>query len=246
MNMIMLAAELCMTAVKTADTAATSMTPQTEPALSIPIACESEADAFTGSTPCFMKCIPRNTRPRPTSARPTCLTRPRRNEKYPSAPSVRAPSPSNSGLGANAMSQIVNVVPMFAPISTLMDSTSVMRRDTTKPTSITVTMDDDCIKSAAAIPVATPDSRLPVANDMKCLRPSPLAAWSPSERCRIPSRNRPSPPHMLAVTGHSSFIVDMSCVGSLVGLCFARYCSRCRYLTMLRTSSAGEWRSSGR
>jgi len=116
-------------------------------------------------------------------------------------------SPISSGDGVNATRQIVPVVPMFAPMMTLIACGSVSMPDETKPTSIAVMMADDWTMSVENRPVPTPRSRWLVACAMKERRPPPAAACRPSERCFIPRRNRPRPPSSMQKTARSAVCI---------------------------------------
>ncbi len=60
------------------------------------------------------------------------------------------------------MIQAVTVVPIFAPIMTLMDSASVSKPAFTKLTTITVVAEEDWIRAVINTPVKTPVTRLVV------------------------------------------------------------------------------------
>ena len=74
------------------------------------------------------------------------------------------------------MIQMVAVVPMFAPMRTANAWGSVMSAVETKPTSITVIIDDDCTMIVETMPEPTPTMRWLVARDMNFLSPPPAAA----------------------------------------------------------------------
>ena len=104
------------------------------------------------------------------------------------------------------MIQIVAVVPMFAPISTANACGSVIKAVETKPTSITVMMDDDCTMIVEIMPVPTPTIRWLVAWDMNLRNPPPAADCRPSDRCFMPRRKMPSPPATVRSIVRISFI----------------------------------------
>ena len=85
-------------------------------------------------------------------------------------------SPSIFTSGAKAISHAVVVVPMFEPMMTLIACVRFMRPDETKPTAITVMIDEDCTIAVETSPVATPASRCVVASDMNFRSPEPLTA----------------------------------------------------------------------
>ena len=57
------------------------------------------------------------------------------------------------------MIQTVAVVPMFAPIKTENACGSVIRAVETKPTSMTVMIEEDCTRIVEKMPVPTPTMR---------------------------------------------------------------------------------------
>ena len=91
-------------------------------------------------------------------------------------PSERPISPRISGDGAKATIQTVPVVPMFAPMITLIACCKVIMPDETKPTSITVMMEDDWTINVETMPVPTPAMRCVVARPMNLRRPRPPTA----------------------------------------------------------------------
>ena len=93
---------------------------------------------------------------------------------------------------------------MFAPISTANACGRVIRAVDTKPTSITVIMDDDCTITVETIPEPMPTNLLPAAFDMNFRSPPPAVACRPSERCFMPSRNMPSPPAIVVTIVNAS------------------------------------------
>ena len=143
MPMAMEAAELWTTAVKTAAANATSATSPSVVAPSRANAAWMSGFCRMGMTPFDMKYMPRNTRPRPRIARPRLWTLSRRKKKYSMPPSPRPISPIICGSGAKATIQTVAVVPMFAPMITLIACWSVISPDETNPTSITEMIEDD-------------------------------------------------------------------------------------------------------
>ena len=60
------------------------------------------------------------------------------------------------------MIQAVSVVPMFAPMMTLMAWARVSKPADTKETVITVVADDDCTAHVTSVPVSMPVKRLVV------------------------------------------------------------------------------------
>ena len=84
--------------------------------------------------------------------------------------------PSSSGEGTSATSQTVPVVPMFAPIITLIAWASVIMPADTKPTSMAVMIDEDWAISVETIPVPTPASLFAVARPMNLRSLSPSTA----------------------------------------------------------------------
>lgn len=58
--------------------------------------------------------------------------------------------------------QAVTVVPMLAPIMTLMDCVKVNKPAFTKLTTITVVAEEDCTNAVMSVPVNTPVTRLVV------------------------------------------------------------------------------------
>ena len=67
--------------------------------------------------------------------------------------------PSISLFGVSAIIHTVAVVPMFAPMSTLNACGSVISAVETKPTSMTVMMDDDCTIIVETMPEPMPTIR---------------------------------------------------------------------------------------
>ena len=74
------------------------------------------------------------------------------------------------------MIQIVAVVPMFAPMRTANACGSVMIAVETKPTSITVMIEEDWTRIVETMPEPTPTIRWLVAFAMNLRRPPPAAA----------------------------------------------------------------------
>ena len=74
-----------------------------------------------------------------------------------------------------AMIQAVKVVPMLAPIMTLIAWVRVRRPAFTKPTTITVVALEDCMTAVTPIPVTTPFTGLEVIDERNFLRPEPAA-----------------------------------------------------------------------
>lgn len=94
----------------------------------------------------------------------------------------------------NEIIHAVTVVPMFAPIITLMDCVSVSKPAFTKLTTMTVVAEDDCISAVIIYPVSTPVTRFVViaVNILRNL--SPATFCNPSLIIFIPYRNRPKEP----------------------------------------------------
>ena len=138
-------------------------------------------------------------------------------------------NPSIFTSGAKAMSHAVAVVPMFEPMITLIACVRFRRPEDTNPTTITVMIDDDWTITVETMPVPTPAKRCVVASDMNRLRPDPLTACSPSERCFMPSRNVPSPPPTTTSIDNSSFMATslLICVPSASSKGIARRPWRC-------------------
>ena len=118
-------------------------------------------------------------------------------------------SPSIFTSGAKAISQAVVVVPMFEPMITLIACVRFMSPDETKPTAITVMIDEDCTIIVETSPVPTPARRCVVASDMNFRSPEPLTACRPSERCFMPRRNVPSPPPTMIKIDNVSFMENI-------------------------------------
>ena len=78
-----------------------------------------------------------------------------------------------------AMIQAVKVVPMLAPIMTLMACLRVRRPALTKPTTMTVVALDDWIIAVTPSPVTTPLSGLEVIEARNFRRPEPAAFCNP-------------------------------------------------------------------
>ena len=206
MAMAMEAAELWMTAVKSAATRATSATPPRDEASILVNAAWIEGFWRMGNTPFDMKYMPRNTRPKPRMARPRLCGRSPRRKKYIMPPSPSPTRPSICGSGANATIHTVAVVPTFAPMITLIACWSDISPDETNPTSMTVMMEDDCTRMVETMPVPTPAARCVVAKAMNLRSSRPATACKPSERCFMPRRNTPRPPSTVTRTRKMSFM----------------------------------------
>ena len=96
---------------------------------------------------------------------------------------------------------------MLDPMMTFIACVRSRSPDDTKPTAITVMIELDWTMIVETHPVATPARRWVVANAMKRLKPLPLTACKPSDRCFIPSRNVPRPPATVRRTINMSFII---------------------------------------
>lgn len=91
----------------------------------------------------------------------------------------------------------VMVVPIFAPIMTLMAFRSFNTRALTKPTTITVVAEEDCIAAVTKAPNATPLKTLLVTFSSVCSnRPPDTFSKLPPKR-DIPYRNKANPPNSL-------------------------------------------------
>ena len=88
----------------------------------------------------------------------------------------------------------VAVVPIFAPIITLMDCRSVIIPEFTKPTTITVVAEELWIIAVTPRPVKNPASLFLVSLASIFLRPSPALRSRASPIMLIPNRKRQSPP----------------------------------------------------
>ena len=84
------------------------------------------------------------------------------------------------------MIQAVTVVPMLAPIITLMDSASVSNPAFTKLTTITVVAEEDWIRAVINTPVRTPVTRLVVIAVRILRNLSPATFCKPSLMIFIP------------------------------------------------------------
>jgi hypothetical protein len=93
------------------------------------------------------------------------------------------------------MSQAVIVVPILAPMITLIDSARVNREALEKLTTINVVAEEDCITEVIKNPVAIPRKRLEVivARMLRILFPA--RSRSESLITFIPKRKRPSEPN---------------------------------------------------
>ena len=88
----------------------------------------------------------------------------------------------------------VTVVPMFAPIITLMDSASVNSPALTKLTTMTVVAEEDCTNAVINMPVSTPVTRLVVIAVRMLRSLSPATFCKPSLMIFIPYRKSPNEP----------------------------------------------------
>ena len=87
---------------------------------------------------------------------------------------------------SQATSHAVTVVPMFAPMITLIACASVRRPAFTKLTTITVVAEDDWITEVIPSPVSTPLKGLAVIAERKLRSLLPAAFWSPELMRFIP------------------------------------------------------------
>ena len=88
----------------------------------------------------------------------------------------------------------VMVVPTLAPIITPIALESFMIPEFTKPTTITVVADDDCITAVTSIPTIKPLKVLLVSFSSICSSLPPESFSRPSPIVFIPYRNSASPP----------------------------------------------------
>ena len=95
---------------------------------------------------------------------------------------------------------------MFEPMMTLIAWVRFMRPEETKPTAITVMIEDDCTIIVVTRPVPTPARRCVVASDMNFRSPEPLTACRPSERCFMPRRTGPRPPPTMTRIDNNSLM----------------------------------------
>ena len=95
---------------------------------------------------------------------------------------------------SSEMSHAVTVVPMLAPMMTVMDCTSVSSPALTKLTTITVVALDDWMSAVMSSPVSTPVTRFLVMAVRMERKRLPAIFCSPSLIIFIPYRNRPSEP----------------------------------------------------
>ena len=84
------------------------------------------------------------------------------NSGIPKASNGKAKAETSTWNPNAEMTQAVTVVPILAPIITLIDWESVSSPALTKLTTITVVAEDDCTKAVINIPVSTPVTRLVV------------------------------------------------------------------------------------
>jgi hypothetical protein len=93
------------------------------------------------------------------------------------------------------ISQAVIVVPMLAPIITLMDSVRVKREALEKLTTIRVVADEDCITDVMKNPVSIPKNLFDVMVASILLILLPASFINASLITIIPKRNNPSEPN---------------------------------------------------
>ena len=110
---------------------------------------------------------------------------------------ITTPIKANSGAIAptsKAMSWPVMVVPMLAPMITPTAWRSVIMPEFTKPTTITVVAEEDCITAVMTPPTSTPKMGLDVRRSKMRFIRLPAAASKPEPIICIPYRKSPRPP----------------------------------------------------
>lgn len=98
-----------------------------------------------------------------------------------------------------AIIHAVIVVPIFAPIITLIACESVSKQAFTKPTTITVVALDDCITEVTPKPVITPLIGFPVSREIIFRKPSPALFCSEVLNIFMPQRNIPNEPNKVKI-----------------------------------------------
>ena len=88
----------------------------------------------------------------------------------------------------------VTVVPIFAPIMTLMDCFRVINPELTKPTTMTVVADELCMIAVTPSPVKRPVNRLVVIRPRSAFNLLPARRSNACPISVIPNRNRLKPP----------------------------------------------------
>ena len=92
-------------------------------------------------------------------------------------------------------SQLVAVVPIFAPIITPIACDNFIIPEFTKPTIITVVAAEDCISAVTPAPSATPFSGLEVIFSSHCSSLPPASFSKASDKVCIPNINTARPPN---------------------------------------------------
>ena len=102
--------------------------------------------------------------------------------------------------------QAVTVVPMLAPMITLMAWVSVISPELTKPTTMTVVAEDDWMMAVTPRPVSRP-THLPVVSLPSSALRLPPARFSNASPIRfMPNRNRDRPPIRVSTLNRSMVI----------------------------------------
>ena len=119
----------------------------------------------------------------------------------------------------------VTVVPMFAPIITPTAWLSFMIPELTKPTTITVVADDDCMAAVTAIPRISPLMRLSVSFSRILSSLLPENLIRPSPITLIPYKNIARPPTIVKIPNISIFLfVFLSSLICLIGFILQTEC----------------------
>ena len=98
------------------------------------------------------------------------------------------------GIPARLKIHAVTVVPIFAPMMTLIDCLSVMSPEFTKPTTITVVADELWITAVTPRPVRSPANLFVVNRLSRSFKPFPARLSKACPISVIPNRNRHKPP----------------------------------------------------
>ena len=106
--------------------------------------------------------------------------------KMPKANNGKAKAETSTWKPNAEITQAVTVVPILAPMMTLMDWANVSSPALTKLTTITVVADEDCTRAVINEPVKTPVTRLVVITVKILRRRSPANFCSPSLIIFIP------------------------------------------------------------
>ncbi len=96
------------------------------------------------------------------------------------------------------MIHAVSVVPMLAPMITLMACDSVSSPADTNETVITVVADDDCTAQVTKVPVSIPVSRFVVIRARICRSCGPASFCSASLIMRMPNISSPNAPSIFS------------------------------------------------